>query len=49
MSEMIENRMVVDWVWDEIEYGLPNKHRIKRQRQTFEEEERKDREIEHIV
>lgn len=44
MTEQIKNRMVVDWVWDEIEYGIPNKRRIKRERQAYEEAEREDRE-----
>jgi len=47
--EQIENRMVVDWVWDEIEYGIPNRHRLKRERQAYEEAEREDRENEYIV
>lgn len=35
----IENRMVVDDEWDESEYGIPNKARIKKQRRSYEEEE----------
>ena len=42
--EQIENKMVVDWAWDEIEYGFPSKFRIKRERQAYEEAEREDRE-----
>ena len=45
----IENPMVIDWWWDELEYGVPNKRRLNRQRQDYEAEEREDREIEHIV
>ena len=47
-SEMqeIENKMVVDWAWDEIEYGVPSRRRIKRERQAYEESEREDRDIE---
>ena len=50
-SEMqeIENKMVVDWAWDEIEYGVPSRRRIKRERQAYEEAEREDRENEYIV
>ena len=40
--EQIENKMVVDWVWDELEYGVPSKARMKRQRQAYEEAERED-------
>lgn len=46
---MIENKMVVDWVWDELEYGVPNKARLRRERQAYEEAEREDRENEYIV
>ena len=44
----IENKMVVDWVWDELEYGVPNRTRMKRERQAYEEAEREDRECELI-
>jgi len=30
--------------WDEIEYRIPNKKRLERQRQAYEEAEREDRE-----
>jgi len=43
---MIENRMVVDSEWGEIEYGIPNKKLLRRERQAYEEAEREDREIE---
>ncbi|MBD5543760.1 MAG: hypothetical protein HDR01_05850 [Lachnospiraceae bacterium] len=46
--EQIENKMVVDWAWDEIEYGIPNKRRLNRERQAYEAEEREDREDELI-
>ena len=46
---MIENKMVLDWPWDEIEYGVPNKRRLKRERQAYEEVEREDKENEYIV
>ena len=39
MTEMIENRMVVDSEWEELEYGIPNKDRIEKQRRSYEEEE----------
>ena len=42
--EQIENRTVVDWAWDEIEYGVPSRRRIKKERQSYEEAERADRE-----
>lgn len=45
----IENSMVVDWWWDEQEYGLPSKRRLKRKRQAYEEAEREDREDEYTV
>ncbi len=40
--EQIENKMVVDWAWDEIEYGVPSRRRIKKERQAYEEAERED-------
>ena len=46
MPYRIENRMVVDSEWDEIEYGVPSKFRIKTERQAYEETERKDGKIE---
>ncbi len=45
----IENAMVVDWWWDEEEYHVPSKSRMKRERQAYEEVEREDRENEYIV
>lgn len=41
---MIENRMVIDDEWDEVEYRIPNKRRLKRERQAYEEAKREDRE-----
>lgn len=41
--EQIENKMVVDWAWCEIEYGVPSRTRLKRERQAYEEAEREDR------
>ena len=40
--EQIENKMVVDWAWDEREYGVPSRRRIKKKRQAYEEAERED-------
>lgn len=42
MVYQIENRLVVDSEWDEIEYGVPNKSRLRRERQAYEAEERED-------
>lgn len=42
----IENRMIVDSEWDEIEHGIPDKRRMKRQRRAYEEAEMEDREYE---
>ena len=39
MPEQIENRMVVDWYWNEIEYGVPNKSRMERERRIYDEAE----------
>lgn len=49
MPEMIENPMVLDWWWDESEYGVPNKARMIRERQAYEEAEREDRRNEYLV
>lgn len=49
MFNELENRMVIDSEWDEIEYGMPSRRRIKGQRQAYEEAEREDRENEYIV
>ena len=42
----VENPMTVDWWWDEQEYRVPSRARMKRERQAYEEAEREDREIE---
>lgn len=47
--EMIENAMVVDVWWGEMDYGVPSKRRLKRERQAYEEAEREYRENEYIV
>lgn len=49
MFNELENRMVIDEEWNEIEYGIPNRARMKRERQAYEEAEREDRENEYIV
>lgn len=46
--ETVENSMVVDWWWDEQEYRVPSKARLKRERQAYEEAEREDRD-EYII
>lgn len=38
--ETLENRMVVDWVWGEVEYGIPNKRRLERKMEAYDEAER---------
>ena len=35
----VENSMVVDWWWDEHEYRVPSRARLKRERQAYEEAE----------
>lgn len=42
----VENSIAVDWWWDEQEYRVPSKSRMKRERQAYEAEEREDRENE---
>lgn len=42
MPYQIENRMVIDSEWGEIEYRMPSSNRMKRERQAFEEAERED-------
>lgn len=42
----VENPMTVDWWWDEQEYRLPSRARMKRERQACEEAEREDGENE---
>ena len=37
MPYMIENSMVVDEHWDEVEYGVPSKARMRREKQTLDE------------
>lgn len=44
----IENQMVVDAAWDWNESMSPDKKRLKRERQAYEEAEREDRENESI-
>lgn len=42
MPEQIENAMVVDSWWDEIEYGVPSKARLRREREAYEQAENGD-------
>lgn len=35
MPEQIENRMVIDEEWGEIEYGVPNKDRLNNIRRNY--------------
>lgn len=45
--QMVENRMVVDSEWDEIEYGVRrNKTRFERQREAYDEAEREEKDVE---
>lgn len=39
MPEQIENHMVVDSYFNEIEYGVPDSSRLKRERQAYEQAE----------
>lgn len=40
----VENAMLTDWWWDEHEYRVPSRARMKRERQAYEEAEKGDRE-----
>ena len=40
MTEQIENRMVVDSEWNETDYGVPDKARLRREREAYGEAER---------
>ena len=42
MPEQIENRMVVDSEWDEIEYGVPRRRTLNRKRRSYDEAEMED-------
>ena len=44
MREQLENRMVVDSEWGEIEYGVPNRRRLQEERRIYDEIEREDEE-----
>lgn len=41
--ERIENRMMIDSEWDEIEYGVKHKTRLEREQEALEEAERENR------
>lgn len=49
MPYQIENRMVVDSEWDEIEYGVKHKTRYEREKEAYEEAEREDCKHEYII
>lgn len=49
MPEQIENKMVVDWCWNEIEYGVPSSNRMKRERQAYEHAEREENYEQYII
>ena len=40
--ERVENRMVVDSEWGEIEYGVPSPNRLRREREAYEQAEREE-------
>ncbi|WP_342756778.1 hypothetical protein [Kineothrix sedimenti] len=40
--ERIENHMVCDWWWNEIEYGVKHKTRLEREQEALEEAEREN-------
>ena len=42
MPEQIENHMVVDSHWNEVEYGVPMSSRLTKERQAYEDAERED-------
>lgn len=43
----VENPMVTDWWWDEQEYRVPSKARMKRERRAYEEAEREGDKVLH--
>lgn len=46
MPEQIENHMTVDSCWDEIEYGIPSKARLRREKQNYDLEELEEEDFE---
>ena len=44
MPEQIENPMVVNWWWGEIEYGIPDKSRLRREKKNYDEAEMEEEE-----
>ena len=44
MPECLENKMVVDSEWGEIEYGVPCKKRLQEERRNYDEIEMEDEE-----
>lgn len=47
--EQIDNIMAIDWWWDEQEYRVPSKERLKRERQAYEEAEGEDEEYGKVL
>lgn len=45
----LENGMVVDAIWEEIDYGVSNKRRLKRERKAYQEVEGMDGENERCT
>ncbi len=43
MPEQIENSMVVDSWWNEIEYGVPYSIRLRREREIHDQIEREEK------
>lgn len=40
----IENRMLIDSEWGEIEYGVPDRGRLRKQRRNYDMEEMEEEE-----
>lgn len=40
----IENRMLIDSEWNEIEYGVPDRGRLRNQRRNYDMEEMEEEE-----
>lgn len=49
MPEQIENSMVVDSYRNEIEYGVPDSNRLRRERQSIELAEREENNEQYII
>jgi hypothetical protein len=46
MPEQIENHMIIDSFWDEIEYGIPSKARLRREKQNYDLDELEEEDFE---